>query len=290
MSKMQLSVQDARLWLLGITTTCVALHLTLAWRLETGNLLSNSLLFWTGAGYGVWLRRSHLPFPVSPCNLLGLLPIAFVLLRSWILPNPNFLMMAPLLSGVGLALLASGLGGLRQFWKELVILSALAWHALVTFGFSLEISVYTARVASFLLWYAGQPVMLEGALLHLNQGVVNVAGGCSGIEQIFHLLGIAVMALLVFPVRARVGGWMPGVAIAIAFGVNALRVCLMTLLVSVGNQAGFEYWHDGNGSLIFSMVSVGLFGWIYSGLGGVEPMPELVSESKTQRHSVGKAS
>lgn len=264
---------QARFWLLGIAAGIVTLHLTLVWQLDSDQLLSNSLLLWSGVCYLVWQQRSQFhplslpplkPTPWCLSRTLGLLPIAFILVRSLTLPNGNFLAVFPLLGAIGLALLAAGLGGLRQFWRELLILSCLALPNLLFLVMSFDISVTTARFTAYLLWYSGWPVMLEGALLYLGEGAVNVAGGCSGQEQMFHLMGIGVMAVLIFPFRSRWRwGMVPG-AIAIAFVINAVRVYLMTLLVAAGNQAGFEYWHDGSGSLIFSMISVGLFGWLYS--------------------------
>lgn len=53
---------------------------------------------------------------------------------------------------------------------------------------------------------------------------------------------------------------MPVVAIAIAFTVNGFRVALMAILANAQDRVGLDYWHVGDGSLIFSMISVGLFG------------------------------
>lgn len=268
MESFSLFHRDVRLCLLGIAAGLLALHLTLAWRLDDDQLIGNSLLLWIGTCYLIWDKRSHIHPQFSKSNLLGLLPIGFILLRTSFLPNGSFLAVLPLLAAFGLALLTSGFRGLIEFWREILILACLALPVALFLFLTFDISIYTAKVASFVLWYAGKPLMLEGAILYLGQGAVNVAGGCSGQEQIFHLFGIAVMACLIFPFRRC---WMMlGVAIAIAFAINALRVCLMTLLVAAGNQSGFVYWHDGSGSLIFSMVSVGIFGWIYSELSNAE--------------------
>jgi cyanoexosortase A len=264
MESLSLSHRDPRFWLLGIGAGLLAIHLTLTWRLDDEQLISNSLLLWTGTGYLLWHKRSHLHPHFHASNLLGLIPIGFILLRSSFFPNGGFLAVLPLLAALGLALLNSGIRGLTAFWRELLILACLALPVVLFLFLTFDISLYTAKAASFVLWYAGKPLVLEGAVLYLGQGAVNVAGGCSGQEQMFHLLGIAVMACLIFPFRRC--GLLVGVAIAIAFGVNVLRVCLMTLLVAAGNQASFVYWHDGSGSLLFSLVSVGLFGWIYSEL------------------------
>jgi exosortase/archaeosortase family protein len=46
----------------------------------------------------------------------------------------------------------------------------------------------------------------------------------------------------------------------IAFVVNAIRVALMALLVAGGDKLAFDYWHEGTGSNIFSLVTMMLFG------------------------------
>jgi exosortase/archaeosortase family protein len=55
---------------------------------------------------------------------------------------------------------------------------------------------------------------------------------------------------------------LPIVAVIVGFIVNGVRVTLMAILVDRGNQAAFDYWHLGNGSLIFSMVAVFILGGI----------------------------
>ena len=52
-------------------------------------------------------------------------------------------------------------------------------------------------------------------------------------------------------------------AIIIGFTINGVRVALMAILVSSYNQEAFKYWHIGNGSLIFSTITVLTFG-LYS--------------------------
>jgi len=50
------------------------------------------------------------------------------------------------------------------------------------------------------------------------------------------------------------------VAVLVGFIVNGVRVALMAVLVALSQQDAFEYWHQGDGSLIFSMIGVLLFG------------------------------
>jgi exosortase/archaeosortase family protein len=52
----------------------------------------------------------------------------------------------------------------------------------------------------------------------------------------------------------------PIIAVLIGFIVNAARVALMAVLVSLSQPEAFKYWHEGNGSVIFSMIAVFIFG------------------------------
>jgi exosortase/archaeosortase family protein len=50
------------------------------------------------------------------------------------------------------------------------------------------------------------------------------------------------------------------VAVITAFVVNAARVALLAVLVSLSQLEAFKYWHQGTGSVIFSMIAVLIFG------------------------------
>jgi cyanoexosortase A len=52
----------------------------------------------------------------------------------------------------------------------------------------------------------------------------------------------------------------PVLAIFLAFVVNGVRVALMAALAASSKPEAFEYWHKGNGSLMFSLIAVLLFG------------------------------
>jgi exosortase/archaeosortase family protein len=52
----------------------------------------------------------------------------------------------------------------------------------------------------------------------------------------------------------------PIVAVSLAFIVNGIRVAVMAVLSASSNEKAFDYWHLGEGSLIFSLLSVLSFG------------------------------
>ena len=76
------------------------------------------------------------------------------------------------------------------------------------------------------------------------------------------------IAILFFFLIA-INHWQKAICIAIAvvigFMVNAMRVALLAFFVDVQQPKAFEYWHSSDGSLLFAIISVFIFGlycWI----------------------------
>lgn len=257
-------LQEPGFWLLGIVTALAALHLALINRIDESELFATSLLFWIAAGSLIWEKRSTLRLESNfISSLIGGLLLALVLLRFNALPDSASLLRAlPFLALLGLGLIASGLRGLVQYWRELTIFGLLAIYRLLEVALqSIDLPLLTAKAAMFMLWYTGFQVQREGVFLNLPTGRVEVYGACSGISTILLMLSISVLFLMMFPISSWVKRILcVVVAILIGFFVNSARVALMAILVAFSNNGAFEYWHSGNGSLIFSMISVVLFG------------------------------
>lgn len=247
--------------LLAIGAMLTALHLTLVWKSgHHGVLLETAFLCWATTWYLLWRRREDLSFKSNvAASSIGLLCVVWILFRSlWIVGYDSFLRIAPIASGLALALLACGFA-LKQFWRELLVLGFLVLPT-TTIVKQIDISRLTADFSGTLLWCLGFPVSQKDLTLYLPSGSVEVYWGCSGIQSIWQLITLAFLFLMLFPL-----GWMRSLlltlaGILIAFIVNGIRVVVMALLVNQGNRPAFDYWHTGQGSLIFSMIAVGLFG------------------------------
>ena len=255
-------LQQPRFWLLGIAGAIVALHLALINRNGNSELFATSALFWAAAGSLLWDKRQTLKLESGTiASLVGALLLGLILLRSASLSDAGqFLRFLPIVSLVGLALLASGGRGLRQYWREFLIFGLFALIPLLELWLQLiDLSTLTAKAAAFMLWYSGFPVDRQGTFLYLLRDRVQVYGSCSGLQSILQMLSISVLFLLTVPLRS----WHKNllclvVAVGLGFLVNAARVMLMTMLVS--QKSAFNYWHEGEGSLVFSMIAVLLFG------------------------------
>jgi len=254
-------VQEPKYWLLGIASGLIALHLTLTSRTNDTDLFGTMLLFWGVVAFLIWERHESLTFESGVfASFFGTSLIALILLKSSSISGYDFFIRAtPFLSAISLALLASGTKGLKQYWQELLIL---AYTAIPPgfIGVFVDVALLTAKFSAFLLHYLGFEVVRKGVLLILEKGSVEVYHGCSGVNAMLQLLGLALVFLLMFPTTTGQKIILPIVAVITAFVVNAARVGLMAVLVSLSQPEAFKYWHEGNGSVIFSMIAVFIFG------------------------------
>jgi cyanoexosortase A len=254
-------VQEPKYWLLGIASGLIAMHLTLTSRTTDSDVFGTMLLFWGVVAFLIWERHESLTFESGVfASFFGASLIALILLKiSSISGYDLFIRATPFLSGISLALLASGTKGLKQYWQELLIL---AYTAIPPgfIGVFVDVAILTAKFSAFLLHYLGFEVVRKGIYLILEKGSVEVYHGCSGANVILQLLGMALIFLLMFPTTVGQKIVVPLVAIISAFVVNAARVALLAVLVSLSQPEAFKYWHEGSGSVIFSMIAVFIFG------------------------------
>ncbi|GAP97853.1 cyanoexosortase A [Leptolyngbya sp. NIES-2104] len=247
--------------LLAIAVALTTIHLQLIDRVNhKGPFLEAALMCWAAAWFLGWRKRQDLMLKSNAtASTIGLGLIAWLLFRSLNLVEYDaFLRFFPVLSGVSLALLASGFV-LKPYWRELAVLGFMTIPTTTILGL-IDISPLTAEFSGSLLWYTGFRVVQEGVMLHLPTGSVEVYRGCSGIQLIWQHISLGFLFVLLFPI-----GWIRSLivfvaGVLIAFIVNCLRVGLMAILVAQNNREAFDYWHLGTGSLIFSMISVSLFG------------------------------
>lgn len=250
-------------WLLAIGAGLMAIHLSLVWQGNLPEFQGNAFVFWAAAVSLVWRKRDDLVFNSSIlASLVGFGLIAIALIRIHILPDLGlFLRLFPLITVLGLALLASGFKHLRSYWREFAVFILLALPP-TALAF-IEISPITARFTTLLLWIAGFEVQRQGVYIMLSTGAsIEVYHGCSGIVVILQVLKFVGLAFLMFPTTWMQRMVLPIVGIAIAFLTNAIRVAILAVLSAPGNGEAFGYWHDGNGSLVFSMIAVSIVGAI----------------------------
>lgn len=263
-------LQKPKFWLASVAVGLVTFHLNLDWRL-TSNIdrLSLSVFFWSAFGILLWRKRNSLNLESGVfSSFLGLALIAWTLLRGLATNSPADVLrdISPAISILGLGLLASGIKGLKQYWHELIIVAVLAvpqTHLLIWIDKLVDVSTLVAKFSAFLLWYLGFEVYRQGVNVVLPTGAIEINPPCSGLDTMLILLRLAVLFLVMSSTNWLQKILVPLVAVGLAFTVNGVRITLMAFLVAFSNQAAFEYWHEGDGAQVFSVISILLFGLFY---------------------------
>ena len=260
---------NALKWLLSLVGLALLATQAVTWAkmpfdvLRFGALCSVVLLFL------LWGKRRALVLESGPVSTLaGLVLAGFVLWKNLSRPGILFASFSPLLSGLGIALLASGFNGLRQYRQEFAILFFMLLPfllRLLAFDIiALDVSPETAVAATGIVHLFGWQASARDVYVATPGGMVAVYEGCSGIRSMFFLFGLALLFLVLFPPPERLPRLVAlPAAVAIAFVVNAFRVALLIILVSESRHEAFEYWHLGGGALLFESASVVIFIFLY---------------------------
>jgi cyanoexosortase A len=252
----RISLTSPAFLILVLGAALVAIQLTLIFKTGNSDRQITAMLFWSVAAYLIWERQDRLKFDTGPvASLLGALLLSLLLLKCTGYCEESFLIVYPFFASIALALIASGWQGLRAYWREILLLF-FAGIPEVLLAKLTDPAPITAQFASSILWFSGLPIVRKGIFLELPGGSVQVYSGCSGVVAMTQLLGMSVLFLMLLPLPWK---WyqkaiLPVAAVGIGFIVNSLRVSLMAVLVSQKQMAAFNYWHDGSGSLVFSVI------------------------------------
>ena len=250
-----------RTWLIALGIAIAGLHLTILDQSHRPNLMSVSILMWMAIASLLWDKRENLLLKANLfCTAFGATLILLVVLRS-ASPAGYHLTVSPLISGIGLVLMTAGVQGFRFYWKELFILSLLALYQLFdSILYAIDLPTLTTKFSNLTLLLMGFNAYRDGVVIALPTGSVEVYGACSGVESIILMFYVACLFFLLIPISHLQKLVCLIVAMLLGFITNGLRVSLMAWLVAYANEEAFDYWHGDDGSLVFAIVSVGLFG------------------------------
>lgn len=260
-------LQDSDFYLLVITVGLSALHLLWTWKISDNfDRMIIDALFWAAIVSLLWRKKDELNLKSDIISsFLGTLLIALVILKSlslfWF--ETTFLRLVPILSFFGVALLASGAKGLKQYWREFLVILLLAFPTGFLNGYLetyTNIEVWTAKVSGFLLWYIGFQAYIEGDTIRLPNGAVEVFYGCTGGQTGLLLLQLSLLFVLTFSLSRRKTLLLPLASVFIAFLMSVIRVGIMAVVVS--DRETFLFWHDDPGNSIFSTLAILLFGFL----------------------------
>jgi cyanoexosortase A len=239
----------------------------------TGNAIT-ALIVWGGALICIEdLIENMRPNPSRISIGLGSALILYTLYRtSQVNSSDSFLYLLVPIAGLGLILLANPIGNIWQYKDALLTLSLLPLflviQIIVTTYVTNDLSILTAKFVMLWLGLLGiTPTRLEGNTVFVNGGAVQVMHECNGLEMIMQIFITAVIFLLAFPLRSRLGRIVIIIlAPLIGFIVNSFRIALLAVFTGLNSDIGrsmFDFFHEQAGSLIFSGLAVFILGYLY---------------------------
>jgi exosortase/archaeosortase family protein len=159
-----------------------------------------------------------------------------------------------------------------RYKDSLIVLCLLPLFVIIQIVFSTyttrDLSLLTAKAVMMWLTFFGiEPVKLVQDIVFVNGGAVQVMHECNGFEMIMQMIITALIFLLAFPLRSRLGRILViSLAPFIGFIVNSVRIAFLAVFTSFNSNFGslmFNFFHEEAGSLIFSGLAVFLLGYLY---------------------------
>jgi cyanoexosortase A len=244
---------------------------------ESTKVLIFVLLLWWGALTCMEDRLEALRPHPSPYSLvLGSVLLLWSLWRSQqVLTLDSVVYVLTPIQGLALSLLCVPIRRLRLFSQQLIVLLLLPFFSLATLQSPLNsfldhwLSPWTAFASAGFLSVLGINVISDGRVVMTPTGGVTVSNACSGIDQIGQVLAIALIFFMAFPLRTFSNRMLLLIAsVVIPSLVNSFRIGILAQIVSMEGSGGsggwwFDFFHEEMGSLIFSGLSVFLFGALY---------------------------
>jgi len=223
------------------------------------------ILLYTGIVFNIYDRRNHIAFVSKfPANFIGFCLIIIPYVKAGFLVQAIYISwyFITFISATGLALLASGFQGIKQFRKELAIIAILPLTLIfIQLLFrSVSVTLISAKITSFVLWYLGFDSVNQGTIVYVNGGAIDVYDRCTGISLLLILLKFSIALVVLFPSLLK-NIYLPFILSVVISGVFSIgRLIIMALVVT--DKPTFDYWHGSEGADLFTVLSFLSFGII----------------------------
>ena len=181
-------------------------HLLFSFLTQGAGEAVNALLIWGGALVILADQPpGWRPRPATIGLAAGAALVVAVLWRSQQITSlDGASRLLPLLAGLALALLAAPLRRLASYGPFLLILALPVLMRGLSALISIDkLSLLTARISQVLLMLCNLPAEVQGNVLRLPEGAVQIMGPCSGIGMVMQLIMVGVIFALAFPMRHR---------------------------------------------------------------------------------------
>ena len=277
-SQKKSSFKDQNFLFLVILGLIFAIYLTVYWRFNKQDINEVFVLavIYACFFFKFYQKQNEISFSSSLASrLTGLVLIFLPLFRAklllallaedgYVLVLPHISFSASLISIVGYIIFITGFKGIKKFQQELIflcvtsilirVIKALLTRILTDHNF---LTVFSAKFATFFLWYLGFNPINEGSIIHVNGGSVDVYMGCTGWYLFFLLSRLSFCVLFLFRSYLK-NIFLPFLlSFLISFILSIIRIIILSLVVK--NDAAFHYWHEGDGSDYFTFGGMILF-------------------------------
>ncbi len=243
-----------------------SIYLTIYWRVEQDfNQWFLELLLYASILWHLYQKRNDLEFVSRfPANFVGccLIIIPYINARFSVQEISISWYFLPLISATGLALLASGFRRIKQFRRELaiIIIFPLTLISVKLLGTLIQITVISAKLTSFLLWYLGFDSITQGSLVTVNNGSIDILSECTAIPLLIFLLKFSFILAILFPSMLK-NIYLPFIlSVVISVIFSTIRLVIIALVVK--DKLAFNYWHGSQGGDIFTLLSFLCFGTV----------------------------
>jgi cyanoexosortase B len=156
----------------------------------------------------------------------------------------------------GLCLWFKGTSGLRSqgFPLLLVFLATPTAIPYLIAPYTLPLQSFIAGTAGFILNQFGMEVVVNEINLYVGGRIVEVAPYCAGLKMLFTTLYVCLMLLYWTGGLSsrRTTIWFLSIAIVISISANIVRNTLLTFFHGTGQEAAFQWLHEGWGGDLYS--------------------------------------
>lgn len=136
-----------------------------------------------------------------------------------------------------------------SIYPGIFFLPAYIWQALTP---ERTMDRIQAGSVNLLLHTIGYPSIVDGTLVKLPTGSVEIGWGCNGFELIVLMLITSVLIGVAYRLKGLQIITISFLGCLIAFTFNTARIALLVISVAYWDEQVFDFWHDGWGGQIFS--------------------------------------
>lgn len=256
-------------WFFYGLVSLAIMYLGLSWKTtaDLDHLITESL-FWGVIIYLLWQKRTNLQHSnqlLSTFFSISLITVTLYGIVNLAEFNNELIFLFPFVSVLGILLPTFEFQNLCLCWRELIF-SLVLFIPNQYFDLLLEstikITVLTAKISTYLLYYFGFNVANQGDEVILFSpdsekftAIVNLP--CTGSSMMLLMLKLALLLIIFFQISKIKKISLILISLGIGFISGVIRVSFLTL--TIPNPDQFNYWHGSEGSQIISTLAVIIF-------------------------------